>query len=403
MKNKKISSSIVFSSSILLFFLSGIFILSMLIPDSVLISDLSQKKSLVPDGSSWLLKVKDDNASDVWQNNAEKIENTKNDNRDATVYFCGVLPIKTVAVKTSSASFVHLGGNAVGISLDTEGILVVGIAEVNTNDGTFSPAKKAGLQKGDIIEKIDGKIVDDTSDVTDAIRKSNGELVVEGKRGERKEKWIVAPVKDSNSQAKIGLWIRDNVSGIGTLTFVSDTLFGALGHPITDVDTGTFVASTNGNLYEASIVGVDRGQKGVPGSLCGIFKSEKLGTISKNTPCGVFGKADGREYGERVAVGKKEEIKCTKADILCDVGDGVERFEAEIVRVLLSGEATKGMVIHITDKRLIEKTGGIVQGMSGSPIVQNGKLIGAVTHVFVNDPTRGYGIFIENMLYEAEK
>jgi len=193
------------------------------------------------------------------------------------------------------------------------------------------------------------------------------------------------------------------VSGIGTLTFASEKGFGALGHPISDIDTGNFVKSSNGSIYSASVVGVDKGQKGVPGSLSGIFTSQKIGTIAKNSSCGVFGRCDGTLGGDMVAVAKKEEIKCTDATILCDVGDGVKSFDAEIVRLILSGEATKGMVIHITDDRLIEKTGGIVQGMSGSPIVQNGKLIGAVTHVFVNDPTRGYGIFIENMLSEAEK
>ncbi len=401
MKNKNFRLSLIFLSSILLFVFSGVFILSLLIPDSVLISNSEKEKHFVPDGSSWLCTVIEEPSGEVWQNSAEKLDGTPNDNYDATVYFCGILPIKTVEVKTTATSVVKLGGNAIGISLDTDGILVVGLAEVTTDEGTASPAKDAGMKKGDIIRKIDGITVGSVSDVTNIIKKSKGELVIEGKRDEKDEKWIVSPAESSGSQLKIGLWIRDSVSGIGTLTFSGQNGFGALGHPISDVDTGTFVKARDGDIYYASIVGVDRGQKGVPGSLCGIFTSQKIGTISQNTPCGVFGKIDGELNGTIVPIGKKEEIKCTDATLLCDVGDGVEQFDVEIVRVLLSGEATKGMVIHITDDRLIEKTGGIVQGMSGAPLVQNGKLIGAVTHVFVNDPTRGYGIFIENMLSEA--
>ncbi len=402
MKNKNFKLSLFFSSSILLFVLSGVFILSLLIPDYVLVSDAEKEKHFVPDGSSWLCRVIEEPSGEVWQNSAEKLDGTPNDNYDATVYFCGILPIKTVEVKTIATSVVKLGGNAIGISLDTDGILVVGIADVITDNGTVSPAKDAGMKKGDIIRKIDGITVSSVADVTDIIKKSKGELVIEGKRGEKEEKWIVSPLKSTDSQLKIGLWIRDSVSGIGTLTFSGENGFGALGHPISDVDTGTFVKARDGDIYYASIVGVDRGQKGVPGSLCGIFTSQKIGSISQNTPCGVFGKIDGELSGTSVPIGKKEEIKCCDATLLCDVGDGVEQFDVEIVRVLLSGEATKGMVLHITDSRLIEKTGGIVQGMSGAPLVQNGKLIGAVTHVFVNDPTRGYGIFIENMLSEAD-
>jgi len=404
MKNKKFRFSLIFSSSILLFVMLGVFILSSLIPESVLMSDTGESESFIPDGSTWLLSVKEDPADEVWQNNAEKIDGSSNDGYNATVYLGGVFPIKSVEFRKSTGEqFVRVGGDAVGISLSIDGILVVGLSDVASPDGTSSPAKDAGFKKGDIIKKINGKIVTDISEVADIVRKSSATLTIEGMRDEEYKEWKVTAIKDFSSQNKLGLWIRDSVSGIGTLTFASEKGFGALGHPISDIDTGNFVKSSNGSIYSASVVGVDKGQKGVPGSLSGIFTSQKIGTIAKNSSCGVFGRCDGTLGGDMVAVAKKEEIKCTDATILCDVGDGVKSFDAEIVRLILSGEATKGMVIHITDDRLIEKTGGIVQGMSGSPIVQNGKLIGAVTHVFVNDPTRGYGIFIENMLAEAEK
>ena len=404
MKNNKFRLSLIFSSSILLFVTIGVFILSMLIPETVLMSDTGDGESFIPEGSSWLCRVREEPTGEVWQNSADKIDEISHDSYNATVYLAGVFPFKTVEVKRGmDASLVRLGGQSVGISLSIDGILVVGLSDVTTSGGSASPAKDAGIKKGDIIKRIDGKIVTDITDVSDIVRKAGKELVIEGKRGDSEHTWKVTPVKDTSSQQKLGLWIRDSVSGIGTLTYVTDHSFGALGHPISDIDTGSFVESSNGRIYSASIVGVDRGQKGVPGSLSGIFTSKKLGEISQNTPCGVFGSCDSFQGGKLVETAPKEEIRCTDATILCDVGGGVEEFEIEIVRVILSGEATKGMVIHITDDRLIEKTGGIVQGMSGSPLIQNGKLIGAVTHVFVNDPTRGYGIFIENMLAEAEK
>ena len=403
MKNNKSRLPLIFSSSILLFAILGIFILSVLIPDSVMITEGEKTQSFVPDGSSWLLRVEEEQGSEVWQNSADKIDVVQNSDHNATIYFCGVLPFKTVEITTTSTRFVQLGGDAIGISLNIDGILVVGLTDINTSSGISSPAKIAGLKKGDIIRKIDGKLVNDVSDVAEIIRVADKEITVEGISGNDEKVWKISPVKDENSQTKIGLWIRDAVSGIGTLTYVSKNGFGALGHPISDIDTGNFVDSTSGSIYDASIVGVDKGEKGVPGSLVGIFTQKKLGSISKNTSCGVFGNFDNASESTLVPIAKKEEIRCTEASILCDVGNGVEEFETEIVRVILSGDASKGMVIHITDENLIQKTGGIVQGMSGSPILQNGKLIGAVTHVFVNDPTRGYGIFIENMLAEAEK
>ena len=199
-----------------------------------------------------------------------------------------------------------------------------------------------------------------------------------------------------------GGWVIDTVAGIGTVTFYSDSGFGALGHSISDIDTGESVDSVGGSIFDASVVGVDKSEKGVPGSLKGVFSGKKTGEVSKNSSFGIYGKCPLPDY-EKMSIQLRCDTRPGDAKIICDIGDGREEFDAKITRILPSGETTKGMIIEITDRKLLDKCGGIVQGMSGSPILQNGKLVGAVTHVFVNEPGRGYGIFIENMLAEAEK
>ncbi|MBR2404549.1 MAG: SpoIVB peptidase [Clostridia bacterium] len=402
MKKYKFKTTTAFVTAMLLFALVGALILPSAIPDKALVSPDETESSWLPDGCRWLCRVKEEPSDQVWQNSADAIDKPKDESYSATVYLCGVIPLKTVELARTDTLCVVPGGQAIGISLRPDGILVAAVADVDTPDGQKSPAKEAGLNAGDIIHTINGTKMGRVSDVTDFVQKSHETLTIQGKRNQKAMEWTVKPAYDKNGKAKIGLWIRDTVSGIGTLSFFTDSLFGALGHPISDIDTGKVVDAAGGNIYSASIVNVDKGQKGVPGSLCGIFTSQKIGEITQNTDCGVFGTSAGLS-GKKVPIGRKEDIKCTKAELWCDIGNGVEHFDIEIVRVMPSADSSKGMVIHITDDALIERTGGIVQGMSGSPILQNGKLIGAVTHVFVNDPTRGYGIFIENMLAEAEK
>ncbi len=402
MKNYKLKTVAAYVTVILLFALTAALILPCTIPDNALVSPSENESSWLPEGCRWLCRVEEEPSGEVWQNNADAIDAKEGESYSATVYFCGVIPLKTVEVAVADTLSVVPGGQAIGISLRPDGILVAGIADVDTPYGQKSPAKDAGLKAGDIIQTINGTRVSKVSEVTDFVQNSHEAFTIQGQRNQKAMEWTVSPAYDKNGKAKIGLWIRDTVSGIGTLSFFTDTGFGALGHPISDIDTGQFVEAAGGNIYSASIVNVDKGQKGVPGSLCGIFTSKKMGEITKNTDCGVFGTAVGLS-GKKVPIGRKEDIKCTKAELWCDIGNGVERFDIEIVRVMPSADSSKGMVIHITDAALIDQTGGIVQGMSGSPILQNGKLIGAVTHVFVNDPTRGYGIFVENMLSEAEK
>jgi len=398
---KKTSSVARFTLFFILFTLCAPSILSLSIPEKVLIHQNETGGKWLPEGAKWILSSKETPSEDVWQNSGEKLNQNSFQKIDATVYLCGFIPFKNVDLSVTDEIKLTPGGNLVGINLKTKGVLVVGTEDVQTKNGKLSPAKKSGIKEGDIITSINQTKVYSTDDVSNLISESDGTILINGERDGKEMTWEIQIPKDSKEK-KIGLWVRDTVAGIGTVTFYSDTGFGALGHPISDIDTGECITSSGGSIFDASVVGVEKSEKGSPGALKGVFSGKKIGEISENSPFGIYGKSSAPDY-EKVSIQPRSETKTGEAKIICDIGDGREEFSAKIIRILPHGETTKGMVIEITDKKLIEKCGGIVQGMSGSPIVQNGKLVGAVTHVFVNDPTRGYGIFIENMLAEAEK
>ena len=400
---KKTNLKIIASVALLfiLFTCTGGLILSFSIPDTAVITKSQTGGKWIPHHISWLISAKETPTEYVWQNNAEKIKNDS-EKINATVYLCGIIPIKSVDISVSDNLTVMLGGQAVGINLKTKGILVADTASIDTGKRNVSPAQNAGIKKGDIINAANGKAVNTVKDISEIIKASAESINFDGERDGKTMSWNVTPCEDIHGNKKIGMWIRDTVAGIGTLTFYTPKSFGALGHPISDIDTGEFVKAGGGEIYAASVIGIDKGEKGVPGSLKGIFTGKKIGNISANTDCGVYGIYDFSD-GTPIAVASRNSIKCGNAQIRCDIGNGAENFEAKIIRILPASEGTKGMVVEITDSRLLDATGGIVQGMSGSPIIQNGKLIGAVTHVFVNDTGKGYGIFIENMLSEAER
>ena len=388
--------------SVILFALSSPVILSSSIPSEVTVTKSETKNLWIPEGVRWIVSTKETPSDFVMGNTAKALDKDKSTYR-STVYFCGFLPIKDVAVSVTDDITVVPGGNIIGINLKTNGAYVAKIHEVKTNTGkTVSPAKKAGLKEGDIIENINGQKIENKEDVASIVKSGLNPLNIRVNRNGRNYEFCVSSVIDCDGNQVIGIHIRDTVSGIGTVTFYSSGTFAALGHPICDIDTGDFVPSCSGSVFDAKIVGVDKGEEGSPGSLKGVFASSKTGEISSNSTFGIFGKLPNPQ-GEEIPIGKKGEIRLKDAKIICDTGNGPEKYDIEIQRIMPDSDTSKSMVIHITDKKLLEKTGGIVQGMSGSPIIQNGKLVGAVTHVFVNDPTRGYGIFIENMLAEAEK
>ena len=300
-------------------------------------------------------------------------------------------------------------GTAVGIKLFSDGVLVVGLSGVETEKGNVSPGKLSGLKAGDVITHINGSEVDTVEQVQKLLEQQGEEqLTIQAVRSDKNLQLTAQAVENRQGVRQLGVWLRDSMAGIGTVTYYDPNsgAFGALGHGINDTDTAALMPMETGSIMPATVGEVKKGLPGQPGELRGEFDLKRdLGTLSANTQQGVFGCADGLEIpaGARpVAMAKKEEIKVGKATILSNVrGTQVEEFDVELVCVDKGSTGNKNMLLKVTDPELLELTGGIVQGMSGSPIIQDGKLVGAVTHVLVNDPTRGYGIFIENMLDAA--
>ena len=300
-------------------------------------------------------------------------------------------------------------GNAVGIKLFSDGVLVVGLSPVETADGTRCPGRDSGLKAGDVITHIDGGEVDTIEQVQDAVAQRAGEpLTLQAVRGEQQIQLRIAAVENRRGIYQLGIWLRDSMAGIGTMTFydpVSGT-FAALGHGINDVDTSMLMPLESGSIMDASDSEVEKGLSGHPGELHGEFNLQKdLGSLYANTDQGIFGRLsdDAAAQGkEPVEVAARDQVHTGPATILSNIREHqVEAFAVEITHVDPEPDTTRNMMLEVTDPKLLETTGGIVQGMSGSPILQDGRLVGAVTHVLVNDPTRGYGIFAETMLQAA--
>lgn len=295
-------------------------------------------------------------------------------------------------------------GRAVGIKLFSDGVLVVGTSEVEGQN----PARACGLKEGDIITHINSEEVDSIEEVR-ALLQTIGDqpMSIRATRGEREIQLTANAVQcGSDGSYKLGAWIRDSMAGIGTITYWDPETggFGALGHGINDVDTAKLMPLQSGGLMYAEVTDVKKGVAGEPGELHGAFQVQRdLGSLEANTKSGIFGTLTDPAMTEGmtpVPVAKRKEVKVGEASILSNIaGDQVEEYQIEIVRIYPNSESdTRDMMIRVTDPRLLESTGGIVQGMSGSPILQNGKLVGAVTHVLVSDPTQGYAILAEDML-----
>lgn len=319
----------------------------------------------------------------------------------------GLIPIKSVDVQILGDENVYLGGNAVGFSIKTEGVIVVGKNSVLTNNGLVSVYENQNINAGDVITHIDGVSIKDANDIPNHLKSTNDSVNLTLKRGSKSFDVTLHPQVDTNGNKKLGLWVRDDATGIGTLTYVdSKTLdFGALGHPVTDGETGTKIDIQKGQVYDCSVVGIEKGERGKPGELKGVFLSSKnaKGEIEGGNDFGIYGKIlekSGMVDENVVAgVGGRLAVKPGKAQIMSSVSGVREYYDIEIIKASKQKSAKdKSMVFRVTDKRLLELTGGIIQGMSGSPILQNGKLVGAVTHVFVSDPTKGYGIYIDWMM-----
>lgn len=329
---------------------------------------------------------------------------------DVKLNLFGKFKVKDMTVNVIPNTKVIPVGKAIGMKLYTDGVLVVGMSEINGK----KPYENTGIQEGDRIIEINSEKVDSTDELIETVNKSNGKkIAVKYKRNEDIITTSIEPAKTDDDQYKLGLWVRDAAAGVGTMTFYepSSGMFAALGHGITDIDTSDLIQIANGELVTTNILSIVKGEKGAPGEIRGTIENGvSFGNIYKNTKYGVYGNVLNKSRlelnsAEEMEVALRNEIKTGKAQILCELQDGkIERYEIEIQKLFINNnEDNKSMVIKVTDKRLIEKTGGIIQGMSGAPIIQNGKFVGAVTHVLVNDPTIGYGVFADIMIKQLKE
>lgn len=323
------------------------------------------------------------------------------------------LPLKEVTISVLPERGLIPGGHSVGVRMNVKGVLVVGLEEIETLEGEFiNPGLDAGLQIGDSILEIDGTKVSNAREVREIINKIKKDVRLKIKRKDDIINIKLTPVVSADDNLyKIGVWVKEKTAGIGTLTYYdpSSNTFGALGHAITDPESGTVLSVADGELLNSKVESVKQGRAGSPGEIRGIFyeADRPLGKLSLNTECGIFGETYGSItnpiYLQPLQIGYQNEVKKGPAYILTTLeGDTVEQYSIVIEKInRQTAASTKSMVIRVTDERLLTKSGGIIQGMSGSPIIQNNKIIGAVTHVFVNDPQKGYGIFIEWMLQDS--
>lgn len=334
--------------------------------------------------------------------NSSKVSPIEND-----IKLLGIIPVKTTSIIQSKPKKVSVSGESFGIKLYTDGVIIVGIRDVETDKGKCNPAKEAGLEKGDIIIEINGKKVYSADSVTDILNDNNGkDYKITVKRNGNYKEFLLKPAYSSSQGCyKVGLWVRDSTAGVGTITYYdkSNNTVSALGHPITDVDTNEIMPILDGEAVRATVTKIYKSKAGEAGSLCCEFTNDIIGTLKKNCQSGIYGKytctlKNTYEY----EVASPNEIVRGPVQVLCTIDSGKAKFyNAQISRISYrENKKGKNMVVKITDERLLEKTGGIVQGMSGSPIIQNGKLVGALTHVIVDSPEKGYAIFAQDMVDE---
>lgn len=342
--------------------------------------------------------VKDEDAAPSFS------EQTLPKSQTASLRLFGVIPVKSVEIRTVETPMLVPSGEPFGIKLLMEGVMIINTGTIKTDSGLKCPAEECGLEKGDIILYADGKAISSNSQIQEIISNSKGEPVeiIYLHEDERKAAKLTPVFSDSDNEYKAGIWVRDSTAGIGTVTYRDPATdrFGGLGHPVCDSDTGEIIPISTGETANVTINKVVKGAKGDPGELHGNFSSGlSSGVIYCNNKYGVFGEMFTKtDESKAIPMGLKQDIEEGKAVIRTTIDEtGPHDYEIEIESIDYTSSSTKNMIIRVTDKELLEKAGGIVQGMSGSPIIQNGKLIGAVTHVLVNDPKRGYGIFCESM------
>ncbi len=317
-----------------------------------------------------------------------------------------LIPIKTVTAEAYQKLRVYPGGMPFGVKFFTSGVLVVGFSDIECGGHTVNPAQSAGLKQKDIITHINGQELADAATLTESVEASGGKpMQLTCLRGGKTLHLTVTPTADStDGKYKTGILVRDSGAGIGTVSFIlpENNYFVGLGHGICDTETGDLVPIRRGTVVDVTISGIHKGISGTPGEIKGFFTAGKKGMLLGNTNCGVYGILSERPTTvceEPMPIALKDELREGEAYILCTLDEsGIGKYQVEISAINRNATEGKCFTVKVTDKKLLEKTGGIIQGMSGSPIIQNGKLVGAVTHVMINDPCVGYGIFVENML-----
>ena len=326
----------------------------------------------------------------------------------------GTIPVKEIDVNVIPKTKVVPMGNLIGAKLYTSGVLVVGMSEIQGDDQQkHKPYEGSGIEEGDMIVEMDSKKIANTDELVETVNSSKGKVIqIKYVRNDETITTSIQPIKSEDNEYKLGLWVRDAAAGVGTLTFYEPSTgkFAALGHGIVDVDTGDIINIANGELVTSNLVAIKKGEKGTPGEIKGSIDSGvTIGNISKNTNFGVFGLVSNKNNlnlngAKEYEVALRSEIQTGEAEIICELENGKkEKYKIEISKIYTSNNYdNKSMMIKITDERLLQKTGGIIQGMSGSPIIQNGKFVGAITNVLVSDPTTGYAIFGDLMVKQMK-
>lgn len=370
------------------------------LPDTMYV-DKNSESPFLPLTKHPLLMISED---------TEEAEKTGPGQTDDTAVECSAagIPLKKIRVIREERPKVAVCGAPVGIYMETDGVMVIRTDQIRSSDGTVCRPSENILREGDYITKVNGRKICGKQELIDAIKASDGSPVCLSllRDGETVEVQVT-PQKGQDGTCRLGAWVRDNMQGIGTLTFVeTDGTFAALGHGISDVDTGKMLQLNGGELYLTQILSVIPGKAGVPGELQGVIHYEeknRIGSVGENTIYGIHGVLDKEKSSMLpltvMEIAYRQEVETGPATVRMCVENTIEEYEAKITEIDLGSENTnKNFVLEITDERLLQKTGGIVQGNSGSPVLQKGRLVGAITHVFVNHPEKGYGVFVENML-----
>ena len=325
-------------------------------------------------------------------------------------YLPETIAVKGEEIRISDIDVIPVG-EVVGIKLYTSGVLVVGTAKIDGADGnSYKPYENTDIKEGDSIIKVAGEYVNSTEELINIVNR-NGEnpISINYIRNNNENVAEITPVKDQQGYYKLGLWVRDSAAGVGTMTFYNEQTqtFAALGHPITDIDTGDIIQTSSGEIDDVNIISIIKGKEEEPGKLQGVIQQDSIiGSIYKNTAYGIYGIVKNQanvnmDYNRRMNVAMRQEINLGEATILSDISGELKEYKIEIQKTYLNNNYdNKSMVIKVTDEELLNRTGGIIQGMSGSPVIQNGKFCGAITHVFVKNPTIGYAVFADRMISE---